>query len=54
MEMRWEKLYSDGLGEFHRSERTICLRGRRSKVLKLSWLSAVPIVLAVGCGFILW
>lgn len=54
MEMRWEKLYTDGLGEFRRSERAICLRGRRAKLLKYLWIALLPTVLAVGCLFVLW
>lgn len=48
MEMRWEKLYSSGLGEFHQSDRPICRPVRRSSRLNRLWVSAMVAMLAIG------
>lgn len=54
MEMRWEKLYSGGLADFHKSERAICRPGRQANALELAWLGALLTVLTMGCLIIFW
>lgn len=53
MEMRWEKLYSGGLGEFTSSDYAFFRRARRGRALEAGGLVAVLTVLLAGIVVIL-
>lgn len=53
MEMRWEKLYSGGLGEFTSSNYAFFRRARRARVLEAGSLLALLTVLTAGIVLIL-
>lgn len=48
MEMRWEKLYSGGLGEFHQSKRAICRSAQRSTRRTGLWVCAMIGMVVIG------
>ncbi|QEZ43023.1 hypothetical protein D2917_01410 [Cupriavidus oxalaticus] len=48
MEMRWEKLYSGGLAEFHKSDSEACRAARRTSASEAVWLGALLTVLIIG------
>ncbi|MBP0619349.1 hypothetical protein [Cupriavidus consociatus] len=52
MEMRWEKLYSGGLAEFHKSESGACRAARRASALDAVWLGALLTVLIIGSALL--
>lgn len=52
MEMRWEKLYSGGLAEFHKSESVASRASRRARASDAVWLGALLLVLIVGSALL--
>jgi hypothetical protein len=48
MEMRWEKLYSGGLGEFRRAERAICRPARLRSRLNGLWIRVLVTAMVIG------
>lgn len=48
MEMRWEKLYSGGLCEFHQSESEACRVVRRARIPLAAGIVTLLMVLIAG------
>ncbi|WP_029047478.1 hypothetical protein [Cupriavidus sp. amp6] len=52
MEMRWEKLYSGGLAEFHKSDSEVRRSARRASAFEAVWLGMLLMVLIIASALL--
>jgi len=52
MEMRWEKLYSGGLAEFHKSDSEARRSARRASAFEAVWLGMLLMVLIIASALL--